>query len=200
MNFAIRFPSRLDKYIACDCNVASSDDNTKCLESPCRLGAVGRWLGRVSGSDGKEIVHRPHRSNQRPKATVSVRHTIMAASTQGLVDSVAALCDFNLTEEVKGIQIPGLYVVGQCDGAFTPSYGVFRPYEPHKRHSLKSEELVTYQWSSNRKPLPKWSVTFWALALADAQLFGCQHFAHTPGRIYFWSRIHLKYAQKRCCR
>jgi len=36
MNFAIRYPSRLDKYIACDCNVASSDNNSKA------------WVARIS--------------------------------------------------------------------------------------------------------------------------------------------------------
>lgn len=42
---------------------------------------------------------------------------ILCASVDGFVDCVAALCDFNLTEKAKGIQISGLYVVGKCDGA-----------------------------------------------------------------------------------
>jgi len=50
---------------------------------------------------------------------------IICASVDGFIDCVAALCDFNLTEKVKGIQIPGLYVVGECDGGLPEAMAKF---------------------------------------------------------------------------
>jgi hypothetical protein len=57
------------------------------------------------------------------KAISDVRRMILSASVDGFLDCVAALCDFNLTQKVKGKQIPGLYVVGKCDGSPSRGYG-----------------------------------------------------------------------------
>lgn len=58
MNFAIRYPSRLDKYIACDCNVASSDNNSKAWVGTRLPRAVGGWLVQVGQPNSREMVQR----------------------------------------------------------------------------------------------------------------------------------------------
>jgi hypothetical protein len=55
MNFAIRYPSRLDKYITCDCNVASSDNNSKAWVA--RL-SLARSEGGWSKLANREMVQR----------------------------------------------------------------------------------------------------------------------------------------------
>ena len=77
---------------------------------------------------------------------------ILRASEDGFVDCVAALCDFHLTEKVKGIPKPGLYVVGECDRVLPSAMAKFAPKPFRKPHSLELRELVIYLWSSNRKP------------------------------------------------
>jgi pimeloyl-ACP methyl ester carboxylesterase len=129
MNFAIRFPSRLDKYIACDCNVASSDDNTKAWKARVALArSEGGWTQLADQTVRRWFTTRSIESETN--AVVNVRHMIMAASMQGFVDCVAALCDFSLTEEAKGMQVPGLYVVGECDGVLPQAIGGFAKISP----------------------------------------------------------------------
>jgi len=118
MNFAIRYPSRLDKYIACDCNAASSDNNSKAWVARVSLArSEGGWSELASRTVERWFSAASLES--QTKAVSDVRRMILCASVDGYVGCVAALCDFNLTEKAKGIQIPGLYVVGKCDGVLT---------------------------------------------------------------------------------
>ena len=129
MNFASRYPLRTSKYIACDCNVASSDKNTTAWiarialarseggRGPLANQTVDRWFTAAS-------------VKSQTKATSDVRRMILSASLKGFVDCVAALCDFDLPEKVKAMKIPGLYVVGQCDGVLPAAMARFAQTSP----------------------------------------------------------------------
>jgi 3-oxoadipate enol-lactonase len=129
MNFAIRYPSRLDKYIACDCNVASSVNNSKAWKARVALAqSAGGWAQLADQTVERWFTAPSIESHT--KATFDVRRMILSASVEGFVDCVAALCDFNLNEEIKGIQVPGLYVVGKCDGVLPQAMAGFAQTSP----------------------------------------------------------------------
>lgn len=124
MNFAIRYPSRLDKYIACDCNVASSDNNSRAWRARVSLArSEGGW-SKLANQTVERWFSAASLESQT-KAVSDVRRMILSASVDGFVDYVAALCDFDLTKKAKGIQTPGLYVVGKCDGVLPEAMAKF---------------------------------------------------------------------------
>ena len=124
MNFAIRYPARLDKYIACDCNVASSEKNSQAWIARVTLArSEGGWAQLANQTIERWFTAASVES--QTKATSDVRHMILSASVEGFVDCVAALCDFNLTETIKEIRVPGLYVVGHCDGVLPKAMANF---------------------------------------------------------------------------
>jgi 3-oxoadipate enol-lactonase len=129
MNFAIRYPSRLDKYIACDCNVASSENNTQAWKVRVSLArSEGGWAELVNQTVERWFTSASIES--QTKATSDVRRMILSASVEGFVDCVAAVCDFNLAEPVKDIKVPGLYVVGECDGVLPEAMARFAQTSP----------------------------------------------------------------------
>lgn len=129
MNFALRYPSRLEKYIACDCNVASSDHNSQAWKARvAHASSDGGWSELADQTVERWFTAASVESQK--KATSDVRRMIMSASVEGFVDCVAALCDFDLTEKIKGILMPGLYVVGECDGALLQVMASFAHTSP----------------------------------------------------------------------
>src|SRR5271156_1146492 len=67
MNFTIRYPSRLDKYIACDYNVASSDNNSKAWVARVSLARSEGGLVQVGRTEQSRDGSAPHRSNHRQR-------------------------------------------------------------------------------------------------------------------------------------
>lgn len=130
MNFAFRHPSRLEKYIACDCNVASSDTNTKAWKARLALArSEGGWAQLANQTVERWFTVAS--VDSQTKATSDVRRMILSASREGFVECVAALCDFNLAKKVKEIEVPGLYVAGHCDGILPRAMAKFARTSPH---------------------------------------------------------------------
>jgi len=93
MNFTIRYPSRLDKYIACDCNVASSDNNSKAWVARVSLARSEGGLSELASRTVERWFSAASLESQT-KAVSDVRRMILCASVDGYVGCVAALCDF----------------------------------------------------------------------------------------------------------
>ena|SRR2546423_4213003 len=105
MNFATRYPARLDKYIACDCNVASS----KTWISRVTLAqSVGGWA-QLANQTVERWFH-------RTRTTSDVQHMICLHPGKDSSTVWLRCCDFNLAEKMKEAPVPGLYVFGHCDG------------------------------------------------------------------------------------
>jgi len=116
LNFAITYPERLSKFISSDCNSSATEMNNKA------------WRERValanSGPDGfaklaEQTVRRwmtPDIFETRPELANRTRDMVLAASKPGFESCVGALTNYDLTEEVKGIKVPGFITVGDHDG------------------------------------------------------------------------------------
>ena len=129
VNFASRYPLRTSKYIACDCNVASSDKNTTAWIARIALALSEGGRGKLANQTVERWFTAASVKSQT-KATSDVRRMVLSASLEGFVDCVAALCDFDLSEKVKAMEIPGLYVVGHCDGVSPEAMARFAQTSP----------------------------------------------------------------------
>ena len=111
LNFAMRYPHKLKQFVACDCNVASSEGNSKAWRMRQQLGkhswdqlaqqTVGRWFVAGYGQSG---------------GAARVRNMILKADYQGFVRCSDALCKYDLSQDLGSISVPGLLVAGKEDG------------------------------------------------------------------------------------
>lgn len=113
--FASRYPDRLDRFVACDCVIASDNANE------------ATWATRVQFAKdhgmealGKQSVERwfTPRSRDSPEWNKAIS-MVAAASPEGMECSSKVLYGFDETENMKRIRLPGLYVAGAQDGRCT---------------------------------------------------------------------------------
>ena len=109
--FASRYPDRLFRFIACDFRIASEQE------------ALSTWNQRVQFAKthgmkalGKQSAERWFlpKSRDSPEWNQAIS-MVAAASAEGMEKSVKVLCDYDETENMRRIQLPGLYVVGAED-------------------------------------------------------------------------------------
>jgi len=124
LNFAIRYPARVDRFVACDFNIASSEAGTTAWRErialvkaegmqPLADQTIKRWFRPTSLQDGE------------PERIKQVREMILKGDIMGCERSVNSLCDFNLKEGIKKVETPGLFVVGDSDGVLPAAMGEF---------------------------------------------------------------------------
>ena len=115
LTFAVRHPGRLDKFVACDCNVASSEKNTQAWKERIALArSEGGWKKLADQTVVRWFTVESARA--WTEGIRLVREQVLKASSQGFEDCVAALCDVNLVDKIKQIEVPGLCLVGKKDG------------------------------------------------------------------------------------
>jgi len=115
MNFAATHPSRLDRFVACDCNAASSAKNSEAWQRRVTLAtSEGGWTKLADETVERWFTGRSMQA--QTTATQAVRRMVLDASVHGFISCVDALCDYDLSEDIKHIQVPGLCVVGSEDG------------------------------------------------------------------------------------
>ncbi|KAG7112473.1 3-oxoadipate enol-lactonase 2 like protein [Verticillium longisporum] len=116
LNFALQYPTRLAKFIACDFNASSSAANTQAwkdriavAESDGGAGinklatqTVGRWF---------------HPASLEKETIVNLMTDMVAAnSVEGFRYGCQALWDYDLRPRLGACRVPGLFVVGDGDG------------------------------------------------------------------------------------
>lgn len=112
INFAIRHPDMLEKYVACDCNVAASPANNKAWDERIEL-AKSKGMAELADATVKRWFTEPnHDSSNAQKAFEMAK----AASFDGFVENTGALCNYDLKDEVQKISAPGLLIAGEGDG------------------------------------------------------------------------------------
>ncbi|KAI5369629.1 Putative alpha/beta hydrolase-1 [Septoria linicola] len=112
INFAIRHPDMLEKYVACDCNVASSPANSQAWADRVELAktkgmselakvTVSRWFTPENGDseNAKKVL---------PMAT--------NANLEGFRLNSLALSEYDLKPRLQEIKVPGLLIAGEGDG------------------------------------------------------------------------------------
>ncbi|KAH6613230.1 Alpha/Beta hydrolase protein [Chaetomium tenue] len=116
LQFAIKYPALLDKFVACDFNVASSDANTAAWKDRIAVaeGPDG-GIRKLAGQTVERWFH-PHTMIQKKDVANWMTDMVAANSVQGFRYSCQALWDYNMRDEMKGIEVPGLLVVGDGDG------------------------------------------------------------------------------------
>lgn len=112
INFAIRHPDMLEKYVACDCNVASSPANSQA------------WAERVSLAQSQGMSELAQITVSRwftpsnSKSSNAAKVLPMAANShlEGFRLNSLALSNYDLKPKLQGITTPGLLIAGEGDG------------------------------------------------------------------------------------
>ncbi|KAK4159741.1 Alpha/Beta hydrolase protein [Cladorrhinum sp. PSN259] len=116
LKFALKYPELLDRFVACDFNVASSDANTQA------------WKDRIAIAEGPDggikklapvTVERwfhPHTMTAKPEIAKWMTEMVANNSVQGFRYGCQALWGYNMREEMKSCKVKGLLVVGDGDG------------------------------------------------------------------------------------
>ena len=116
LKFALKYPDLLDKFVACDFNVASSDANTAAWKDRIAVaeGPDG-GIRKLAGVTVERGFH-PHTMTEKKDVASWMTDMVAANSVQGFKYSCQALWDYNMREEMKANKVPALLVVGDGDG------------------------------------------------------------------------------------
>lgn len=120
LRFAMRHPSKVGRFVACDFNAASGAANTAAWKE--RI-AVAEGSGE-NGESGIATLARAtvgrwfHPTTLAEKGDISQWMTDMVAANnvEGFRYSCQALWDYDMKEGMKACSVPGLFVVGEGDG------------------------------------------------------------------------------------
>ncbi|EON96728.1 putative alpha beta hydrolase protein [Phaeoacremonium minimum UCRPA7] len=119
LKFALKYPGKLGRFVACDFNAASSEANTRAWKERITVAETP-----VDGTPGiqklaKQTVERwfhPGTVTSKQDVTSWMTEMVGANDIEGFRYSCQALWDYNMKETIGECQIPGLLVVGEGDG------------------------------------------------------------------------------------
>ena len=116
LKFALKYPHLLQKFIACDFNIASSDANTAAWKDRIAVaeGPDG-GIRKLAGLTVERWFH-PHTMAEKKDVAGWMTDMVASNSVQGFRYSCQALWDYNMRDEMKGNIVPALLVVGDGDG------------------------------------------------------------------------------------
>jgi pimeloyl-ACP methyl ester carboxylesterase len=112
INFAIRHPSKLSKFIACDCNVAAGAANNKAWADRVELAKTEGMGALAKVTVERWFTPANHGSANFDKTMAMCK----AASLEGFEQNAGALSNYDLKDKLAGIQTPGLLLAGEGDG------------------------------------------------------------------------------------
>ncbi|OAA41298.1 Dimeric alpha-beta barrel [Metarhizium rileyi] len=128
LNFAIKYPTRLGKFIACDFNATSSLANTQAWKD--RVATARGHEGRGMKELAAQTVERWFHPATMEKKHAAQEMTDMLASNdiEGFANSCTALWDYDMKPDMQACKVPGLFVVGEADakGAVVKAMEGFR--------------------------------------------------------------------------
>ena len=110
--FASRYPDRLDRFIACDFRIAPEKADNEIWDQRVQFAKTHSM--KALGKQSAERWFLP-KSRDTPEWNQAIS-MVAAASSEGMERSVKVLCHYDETENMRRIQLPGLYVVGTEDG------------------------------------------------------------------------------------
>ncbi|KAM0714833.1 hypothetical protein Q7P37_009297 [Cladosporium fusiforme] len=112
INFAIRHPQKLTKFIACDCNVAAGEANNKAWADRIELAKTQGMPALAQVTVERWFTPANHSSANFAKTLAMVQ----PASFDGFVQNAGALSNYDLKQSLPGMQTPGLLLAGEGDG------------------------------------------------------------------------------------
>ncbi|KAI1345452.1 Alpha/Beta hydrolase protein [Xylaria sp. FL0043] len=118
MKFALKYPAKLGKFIACDFNAASSAANTAAwkerigvAETPLEDGSAG-----IKKLAGQTVERWFHPATMQKQDTVAwIQDMVAGNDIEGFRYGCQALWDYDMKPQLKGCAVPGLLVVGEGD-------------------------------------------------------------------------------------
>ncbi|KAI1409977.1 alpha/beta-hydrolase [Hypoxylon sp. FL1857] len=120
LKFALKYPSKLGKFVACDFNAASSAANTSAwrerigvAETPLDDGSPG--IKKLAGQTVERWFH-PLTVQRKPDAVRWIADMVASNDVQGFRYGCQALWDYDMKGQMSECQVPGLLVVGEGDG------------------------------------------------------------------------------------
>ncbi|KAH8884897.1 alpha/beta-hydrolase [Thozetella sp. PMI_491] len=121
LKFALKYPSKLGKFIACDFNVASSDANTAAWKDRIAVAegvdedGTGPGINKLAKVTVERWFH-PHTLAEKKDVSQAMVDMVAANDVEGFRYGCQALWNYNMREEMKTAAVPGLFVVGDGDG------------------------------------------------------------------------------------
>ncbi|KAI7213677.1 alpha/beta hydrolase [Hortaea werneckii] len=112
INFSIRHADMLEKFVACDCNVAASPANNTAWGERIEL-AKSEGMGKLAEVTTKRWFTEPN--HDKPNFS-KVLAMVQQASVAGFEQNAGALCNYDLKSHLPNIKTPGLLVAGEGDG------------------------------------------------------------------------------------
>ncbi|KAK4180687.1 Alpha/Beta hydrolase protein [Triangularia setosa] len=113
LKFALKYPELVDKIVACDFNVASSDANTAAWKD--RIVVAEKNIKDLAGVTVERWFH-PHTMTEKPEIAKWMTDMVAGNNVEGFKYSCQALWGYNMREEMKGCKVDTLFVVGDGDG------------------------------------------------------------------------------------
>lgn len=112
INFAIRHPDMLEKFVACDCNVASSPANSQAWTDRVQL-AKSKGMAELADATVKRWFTPENHESENFKKVLPMA---AQANIAGFEQNTHALSDYDLKPLVASIATPGLLIAGEGDG------------------------------------------------------------------------------------
>lgn len=120
LRFALTYPEKLDRFVACDFNVASSDANTAAWKERIAVAeSVGEdgtpGIKKLAGQTVARWFH-PHTMSAKAETAGWMTEMVADNDVQGFRYGCQALWSYNMRDEMGACSVPGLLVVGDGDG------------------------------------------------------------------------------------
>ncbi|MCJ1301751.1 hypothetical protein MMC08_004552 [Hypocenomyce scalaris] len=120
--FASRYPDKLDRFIACDFDLASTRNSESNWDSSLHY---ARTYGMGGVGAAKLIANWFTADSRGSTQWESVRKMIASASLEGMEAAVRAFYGYDETAKIGEIRVPGLFVVGAEDRVRPEEMGAF---------------------------------------------------------------------------
>jgi pimeloyl-ACP methyl ester carboxylesterase len=116
LKFALKYPNLLERFVACDFNVTSSEANTAAWKE--RIAMAEGPDGGINNLAGLTVGRwfHPHTMTEKKPVADWMTDMVAANSVQGFRYSCQALWNYNMRDEMGANRVPGLFVVGEGDG------------------------------------------------------------------------------------
>ncbi|EHK16080.1 uncharacterized protein TRIVIDRAFT_39447 [Trichoderma virens Gv29-8] len=115
LKFALKYPNRLHKLIACDFNASSSPANSQAWKD--RVAMAEQDSGRGIKDLADRTVARWYHpaSMEKPEIVSFMTNMVAENDVEGFKHSCTALSDYDMKPDMPACLVPGVFVVGEGD-------------------------------------------------------------------------------------
>jgi pimeloyl-ACP methyl ester carboxylesterase len=113
LKFAIKYPKKLGKFVAADFNAAGSPANTQAWKDRIVV-AEGEGIDKLAVATVERWFH-PHTMTEKKDVAKWMTDMVATNNVRGFRYGCQALWEYDMKEEMKGVKVPGLFVVGEGD-------------------------------------------------------------------------------------